>query len=464
MEFETNVVLLAIDDDAATLELVREALSQKGLEILVASDPVRGMELVESRRPQIVLLDLVMPGVHGMELLERILDFAPGTDVILITGHYSTESAVEAIRKGAGDYLTKPLSNTLLRDRVGKLVDDVRRRWIASQLDTELGKTAQFEDMVGRSPLIQEVFVWIRRVAPHYRTVLINGATGTGKELVARALHRLSPVASGRFVVCNASAVVETLFESELFGHVKGAFTGATQDKMGLFEYAHGGVLFLDEIGDMPMSTQAKLLRVLQHQEVQRVGSLSSRKVDVRVVAATNRHLPTLIEKEQFREDLYYRLSMFEMTLPRLADRKEDLPLLVRHFIDRFSKQYQKPICGISPQAQSLIARYSWPGNVRELENVLGAACGIVDGDFINVCDLPERLKGRAPQQAARSDASPEQEMLPISEVVRRHAMRVLDCVGGNKTKAAEILGINRATLYRLVEEGKPKAGTAAGS
>jgi DNA-binding NtrC family response regulator len=298
---------------------------------------------------------------------------------------------------------------------------------------------------------MQQVFVWIGRAAPHFRTALICGATGTGKELVARALHRLSPVSANRFVVCNASAIVETLFESELFGHVRGAFTGATQDKVGLFEHANGGTLFLDEIGDMPQATQAGMLRVLQHQEVQRVGSLQPRKVDVRVIAATNRDIHSLMESGDFREDLYYRISMFEVSLPRLAERREDLPLLVRHFVEKFSAQYGKKISGVTPRAQSLLARYSWPGNVRELENVIGSACGMTSDDRIDVADLPERLR------AAAADAGADfgGELLPLAEMEFRYVMHVLEKTGGNKTRAAEILGINRATLHRLLSRRK---------
>jgi len=282
---EANAIKLAVIDDApAILNLIQAGLAQPDVEILTASDPDSGLQLIRSRRPQIVLLDLLMPGVTGMELLESILDVAPGTDVILLTGDYSTDSAVDAVQKGACDYLTKPISLEKLRQRVGRFIAEARERVRAAQLDHELLSTYQFEGMVARSPLMLEVFAMVVRVAPHFRTALLSGPTGTGKELMARALHRLSPVPSGPFAVCNCSAVVETLFESELFGYVKGAFTGATQDKIGLFEYASGGVLLLDEIGEMPLATQAKLLRVLQDHRIQRVGSPATRKVDVRVI------------------------------------------------------------------------------------------------------------------------------------------------------------------------------------
>jgi DNA-binding NtrC family response regulator len=453
---EPIVTLVAIDDDPLALELVCEALTPLGLQILTAPDPAGGLDLVRHHHPQIVLLDLVMPGMGGMEALERILEISPGTDVILITGHYSTESAVEAIRKGAADYLNKPLSIALLRERIGALAAQARKWQLAARFDDELLKTYRLEEMIGRSPLMLEVFARIRRVAPHFRTILVTGATGTGKELVARALHRLSPAASGPFVVCNASAIVETLFESELFGHVKGAFTGATQEKAGLFESAHRGTLFLDEVGDMPLATQVKLLRVLQYQEIQRVGSSTIRKVDVRVIAATNCDLRALMAARKFREDLFYRFSMVEIGLPRLAERREDLPLLARHFLQRFATQYGKPVPSIVPRAHVLLARHSWPGNVRELENALGHACMMAEGDRIDVQNLPEYLQAPSEETVVE-----DQGLIPLAELDRRHARRVLERVGGNKTQAAKLLGINRATLYRLLEEDRPRTETS---
>ncbi len=445
---ELPILLLAIDDDPQSLEFVKDALAQENLEILTTTDPELGLELVLRRHPQIVLLDLMMPKIGGMELLERILEADPGTNVMLMTGHYSTEAAVEAVQKGAYDYLNKPLSVEKLRQRVDQLMAEARQRRRTLQLDRELLKVYEFEGLLGRSPLMLDVFARVRRVAPHFRTVLVTGATGTGKELVARALHRLSPAASGTFAVCNCSAIVETLFESELFGYVKGAFTGATQDKSGLFEYANGGTLFLDEIGEMPLATQAKLLRVLQSQEIQRVGSPAVRKVDVRVVAATNRDLRARVAEKEFRDDLYYRLSMVEVKLPLLAERKEDLPLLVRYLVERFATQYNKPIRGLTRRAQALLARYMWPGNVRELENALGHACMMVEGDLIDVRDFPDTLRKPAERELVE-----DEDLIPLDELQRRHALRVLARVGGNKKRAAEILGIARTTLYQLLAE-----------
>jgi DNA-binding NtrC family response regulator len=438
--------LLVIDDESQNLGLIESALEQQGLEILSASAPEVGLALFKENLPEIVLLDLVMPKISGMDLLEQIIAIDPGAEVILMTGHYSAESAVEAIRKGAADYLTKPLDVGKLRDRVFKLVNEHRSRRLATQLDQQMVDTFQLEGIVGRSPLIMDVFAAIRRVAPHFRTALVTGATGTGKELVAHALHRLSPVSAKTFAVCNCSALVETLFESELFGHVRGAFTGATQDKVGLFEYAHQGTVFLDEIGDMPLAGQAKLLRVLQNQEVQRVGSPAIRKVDVRFIAATNQDLRALVREHRFREDLYYRLSMVEITLPGLVDRKEDLPLLERYFIEKFARQYNKPVRGMTRRAQALLGRHDWPGNVRELENVIGKACMTVEGNVVDVKDLPPHLR-KAPVLARADDDN----LLSMEEVQERHLVKVLERVGGDKSRAAEVLGISRTTLYNIL-------------
>jgi DNA-binding NtrC family response regulator len=423
------------------------------LEILTTSDPEEGIDLFCSRRPQIVLTDLVMPHLSGMEVLERIIEIDPSTDVILITAHYSSETAVEAIQKGASDYLNKPISLPALRERVGRLVEEARRLQRSTQIEDELRTNSEFEGIIGRSPLMLEMLIQIRRIAPHYRAVLITGETGTGKDLAAQALHRLSPV-SGRFVVVNCSAVVETLFESELFGHVKGSFTGATHDKPGLFEHAHGGTLFLDEVGDMPLSTQAKLLRVLQNQEVQRVGALTARKVDVRVVAATNHDLRVLIAEKRFREDLYYRLSMVEIQAPRLADRREDLLLLQRHFVARFAAQYKKEIHGLTHRAQIRLSQHAWPGNVRELENVIGHAAMMTMGDLIDVPDLPEYLRahhGRSEEPTPISPPNAGALQSTLEDQERRLLVQALKDAGGNQSQAARTLRIGRDALrYKL--------------
>jgi DNA-binding NtrC family response regulator len=446
----SKLQLLAIDDDSQNLEMIKLALERHGLEIFTSQDPEDGFRTFLQIRPKLVLLDLIMPKVGGMELLERILDVDPGVEVILITAHYSTESAVEAIQKGATDYLTKPLDIDKLRTRISGLIGDAETRQKTLKLDQELIDAYQFEGIVGRSPLMLEVYAKIRRIAPHFRTVLVTGATGTGKELVARALHRLSRAASGPFVVCNCSALVDTLVESELFGYVRGAFTGATQDKVGLFEHADHGTIFMDEVAELAPAAQAKLLRVLQNHQVQRVGSLTPRNIDVRVIAATHRNLKAMVRDGQFREDLYYRLAVVEIPLPVLAGRREDLPLLERYFIQKFSEEYNKRIMGLSRRAQTRLATYSWPGNVRELENVIGNACMMADGDLIDIADVPERLRVHT-----GNDFGADEIFVSLEELERRHILRVLEAVGGNKARAAEVLGIGRATIYQLLSKIK---------
>jgi DNA-binding NtrC family response regulator len=447
--------LLAVDGDPAVIGHIQTLLATEKVEITTADNAEAGLELFRQIHPRIALLGTDLPDSSGLDVLEKMLAADPGTDVILVASDYSTDSAVAAIQKGACDYMTKPLDAEKLRQRVGGLVTQAQERHRVLELERELVDAFQFEGIIGRSSAILQLFAKVRRVAPHFRTVLVTGATGTGKELVAKALHRLSPVASGPMAVCNCSALVETLLESELFGHVRGAFTGATQDKVGVFEYANGGTVFLDEIGELPLSAQVKILRVLQNHEVQRVGSPATRAVEVRVVAATHRNLRNLVAQGSFREDLYYRLSMVEIELPRLADRKEDLPLLQRHFVSKFAALYKKDVTGITRRAQSLLARYSWPGNVRELENVIGNACMMAQGNVIDVLDLPESVRDEAASVTAGDPG-----LIPLQELERRHLLYVLSRVGGSKTRAAQVLGVSRATVYEML--AKMKAAKSA--
>jgi DNA-binding NtrC family response regulator len=445
---------VAILRDGETLREIQLALGAQGMQVLAAGDVLEGWELIQRARADAILVEAEL--ADGTCLLKRIADWDPGAPVLLLTDRYTAESAVEGISRGACDCLRKPLSAAALQQRVGELLLEARQRRETLELDGRLLESFRFHGMVGRSPEMLETFARIKRVAPHYRIAMLTGATGTGKELVARALHELSPVAARRFAVCNCSAIVETLFESELFGHVKGAFTGATQDRMGLFEYAQGGTVFLDEIADMPLTTQSKLLRVVQNQEFQRVGSPELRKVDVRVIAATHRDMRGLVAQNLFREDLYYRLTMVELKLPRLAEHKEDLPLLERHFVQRFAHNYGKRIGGISRRAQAVLARHGWPGNVREMENVLGHACMMADAEFIDVRDLPDYLR-----DATHGAAAKEPDLMPLANLERRYTQHVLERVGGNKLQAAQVLGISRATLYRILRDGAAEPGGA---
>jgi len=455
MTGDSKVRLIAIDDDPDSLQIVESLLRRHlGEQLEVASyvDPIKGLDAVNRQRPDIVLLDLRMPNMDGMEVLERIVELDRAIDVLLLSAHDSAEAAVEAIQKGASDYLTKPIDVERLCERVGRSVEAGLQRRRADQLDDESRETCQFEGITSRDPAMLDVCTTVRRVAPYFRNVLITGPTGSGKELVARALHRLSPgSASAPFLVCNCAALAETLIENELFGHARGAFTGATEDKAGFFEMAHGGTLFLDEIGEMSPAAQAKVLRAVQNQEIQRVGSPAIRKVQVRLVAATNRDLAEEVREKRFREDLYYRLSMIELKLPSLADRKEDLPLLIREFMTRFARQYGKQIAGFTRKAEAALLRSSWPGNIRELENTIDYACMVCDSARIDVPHLPERLLRPAPA-AAPAGSHP---LISLEEMDRRHARAVVAQLGGDKMEAASVLGVSRATLYRLLANGR---------
>jgi DNA-binding NtrC family response regulator len=439
------VSIVIIDDNPGSLELLSAALARSDAAVYTSSNPVEGLELVKKHRPRLVVTDLVMPEMSGLEVLERVVAFDSSIDVILMTAHYTPETAVAAIRQGAADYLQKPVKIALLRERVASLIEsaNLRRRVRASTASGALD--FEFEGLQAKSDPMWNLFAMIQRVAPHYRSVLIQGPTGAGKDLVASALHRRSLV-QGKFVVLNCSAVVETLFESELFGHVRGAFTGADRDKTGLFELASGGTLFLDEIGDMPLATQAKLLRAIQNQEILPVGSLTPHKVRVRIVAATHRDLRAAIAAGVFREDLYYRLSMVELTVPPLKDRPEDLPLLARHFVRKFSGEFAKPIDGLTPRALLALQRYGWPGNVRELEHVIGRACMLIDGSMVDIESLPENLL----HAEAKVVASEESTSL-LEDQERQLITGTLLAVNGNQSEAARRLGIGRDALrYKI--------------
>jgi DNA-binding NtrC family response regulator len=442
---DAGLQMLIVHPEAETVKWVCDVLQGEKVQPVSCSSGEAAVERLAQVRPQIVLCNLLLPGLGGLGLLERVLSHDPGIDFILL-GHYSTESAVEAIRKGACDYLPEPLNGERLRQCVRRLVEAGTTRRKTFRLDQDLVDIFQFQGMIGRSPLMLEVFAKIRHIAPHFQTVLISGETGTGKELVARALHELSPVAAAPFVVCNCSALVETLLESELFGYVRGAFTGAVQNKQGIFEYAHGGTVFLDEIGELPLAAQAKLLRVLQNHEVQRVGSPVAHHIEVRVITATHRDLGKMVARGQFREDLFYRLSALGIAVPSLAQRKEDLPLLQRHFVEKYAARYQKQISGMTRRAQTRLAAHAWPGNVRELENAISSACLLALGPVIDVADLPETLRAPVPISDSVTPG-----LVTLETMQQRYVLQVLQEVRGNKAKAAEILGIGRNTIYQIL-------------
>jgi two-component system, NtrC family, response regulator HydG len=437
--------IVIIDDNPGSLELLSVALAHSEAAVYTSSNPVEGLELVKKHRPRLVVTDLVMPEMSGLEVLQQVVSFDSSIDVILMTAHYTAETAVAAIRQGAADYLQKPVKIGLLRERVASLIESANLRKRVHASSGNGAQDLEFEGLQAKSEPMWNLFGMIQRVAPHYRSVLIQGPTGAGKDLIATALHHRSHV-SGKFVVLNCSAVVETLFESELFGHVRGAFTGADRDKTGLFELANGGTLFLDEIGDMPMATQAKLLRAIQNQEILPVGSLTSHKVNVRIIAATHRDLRAEITAGKFREDLYYRLSMVELTVPSLKDRAEDISLLARHFVRKFSGEFAKRIDGITPRALLVLERYGWPGNVRELEHIIGRACMLTDDTVVDVDCLPESLV----HTEAKVDSSAESSSL-LEDQERQLIRETLRAAGGNQSEAARRLGIGRDALrYKI--------------
>ena len=457
--------LLVVDDDRAILTLIGTIALAEGFDVSTTVSGEDAMKQIRQRPVDLVLLDLRMPGVTGLDVLRAIREISPRVKVVLMTGFGTIDSAVEAVKLGAIDYLTKPFDLPRLRQLLTGVREDAEQRRAVLTMEGDLAQRLEFCGMVGRGPAMQEVFGLIRRLAPHVRTVLVTGETGTGKELVARALHTLGPRSAKRFITVNCSAVVETLFESELFGHVRGAFTGATDNKAGLFESADGGTLFLDEVGELPASVQAKLLRVLEEGEVQRVGSLEPRKIDVRLIAATNRDLRSEVAAGRFRQDLYYRLNIVEIKLPPLRERREDVSYLTAAFVRGFSQRFSKPLVGLTPGAERMLSDARWDGNVRHLRNIIERACILADGDFVSESDLAgsmqELLVPPAPVAAhAQYDSvtggshlgGAAAEPAPLVEVEREHIVRTLQQVRGNKAVAARLLGISRRAFYRQLE------------
>jgi DNA-binding NtrC family response regulator len=437
-----SVVIFAIDDDPEMLKFYKAALADEGVRVESSTDPLRAVELVETLNPDLILLDLTMPGIDGMEALRRIRLHDPEARVVMITGDYSIESAITAIQAGATDYVCKPISPEKVRKIVQETREHVNLARRERTSEAQFAEVFSLEGMIGRSPRLLEVFDLVRRVAPHMRTALITGETGTGKELVARALHKLSPRSQQRIVVFNCSALVDTLAESQLFGHRKGAFTGAISDQAGIFEYANGGTVFLDEVGDLSQAAQSKLLRVLENGEVQKLGQPQSIRVDVQVIAATSRDLNVEMRSNRFRPDLWYRLNMVQIHIPPLRERREDILLLARRFLLDFASQYRKEIHRISRRAESALLAYSWPGNVRELENVIGRGCMLTRARLLDLEDLPEEVRNLS-VSAAGSPATMEDA----------EKQAVIQALGetNNKALAARKLRISRARLYRLM-------------
>ena len=446
-------LLLVVDDEPPVLSLIRRVAEKEGFEVITCTDGRQAIAIAQSRRPDLVMVDLRMPDVAGLEIVRALREADAKAMVVLMTGFGSIDSAVEAVKLGAADYLTKPFDLQRLKDTFGTVREEAERRAHLMAVDREMAARLEFAGMIGRSPAMQEVFDLIRRLAPHVRTALIAGETGTGKELVARALHNCGPRKARRFVTVNCSAVVETLFESELFGHVRGAFTGATDSKAGLFEAADGGTIFLDEIGELPLSLQAKLLRVLETGEMQRVGSLQPIKTDVRIVCATNRDLAVEMEAGHFRSDLLYRLNVVQITLPPLRSRREDIPYLTAAFVRQFSDRFRKSITGVALPAERLLSEAPWPGNVRQLRNVIERACMLTEGPVISEREIHASIRPAVIIAPPAPDREvPGEPAHALSLLERQHIMKVIAQTGGNKARAARQLGLSRRALYRRLE------------
>ncbi len=442
--------LLIVEDDAHLRDTLATFLGRAGYEVTVASDGREGLEKLDSILPDLVLTDIHMPDLNGLELLAEIKARYPETIVMMMTAFSSIDTAVEAMRRGAEDYLSKPLQLADAQMSIERALERRNLRSRLTQLETQVRDRYQFSQLIGKSPAMQRVFQIIERVAPTNTTILISGRTGTGKELVARAIHYNSRRGSKPLVDINCGALPDQLVESELFGHQKGAFTGATESKKGLFETAHSGTLFLDEVQALKPELQAKLLRALQERVIRRVGGRENIEVDVRVIAATNQDIAEAVKRGEFREDLYYRLNVVNIYLPDLRERREDIPLLVDHFLKRYADENQQEPRHFSNEALRLLTGYDWPGNVRELQNAVEHALAIGLGPTLTIADLPLHLSGMLGTSGA---PEPVGEGRTLEEVERRHIFRILEETGGNHLRAAEILGIDRRTLYRKLEK-----------
>ncbi|OFW32349.1 MAG: hypothetical protein A3G76_07330 [Acidobacteria bacterium RIFCSPLOWO2_12_FULL_65_11] len=450
--------LLVVDDDVPVLRVIERLAAKAGYDVVACANGSEALRALARKPADLAMVDLRMPDVNGLDLLRQIRASVPSCEVILMTGFAAVDSAVEAIKLGAREYLTKPFDFDRLRQVLAEIREELDRRAHVVALEDEVARRLEFCGMLGRSPLMQEVFSLIQRLAPHAKIVLITGETGTGKELAARAFHHVGPRRARPFVTINCSAVVDTLFESELFGHVRGAFTGAVDSKPGVFEAAHGGMLFLDEIGELPMSVQAKLLRALENGEVQRVGSLQPKRVDVTVIAATNRDLRAEVAAGRFRGDLFYRLNVVEVGLPPLRDRREDIPYLTAAFVRECAQRMHKPLTGLTPSAERVVLTARWDGNVRELKNVIERACLLTDGSLISERELagafgpesaPASTRGRSVDLPS---SRPNDVAAPLQEIEREHIVEVLRQVNGNRMAAAKVLGISRRALYRRLD------------
>lgn len=452
--FDPPAEVLIVDNDAAHAETVAESLGRVGFHCHVADSGKAGARMIEEQPFDLVVTDLMMNDIDGLGILERSKADQPDAEVILMTGHGTVPSAVDAMRRGAFNYLLKPLDIAQLRASAEKAVESSRLKRTNLELNRRLDERFGFEGVIGDSSQMRDVIERLKRIAPTNAAVLIQGETGTGKELVAQAIHQNSPRKNKPFVALNCAALSENILESELFGHVRGAFTDASADRIGKFEYANGGTMFLDEVGDMPLPTQIKLLRVLENGEITRVGSNTPTKVNVRILSATNRDLEESISTGTFRRDLYHRLKVVTIRLPTLGQRSQDIPILIDYFLRQFAGRHEKQIRGMSPPARRKLIAFDWPGNVRQLRNVVESMV-VVDYDgLLDVDDLPEELTDSTESHpTAPADSLAGLAGKPLAEIERMFVAETLRFTGGNREEAAKMLGIGERTLYRKIKE-----------
>jgi two-component system response regulator HydG len=443
--------VLLIDDDQALCETLEVGLRKRGVAVSWETSAEEGLLRIGAEEIDVVVTDLNMRGLDGIELCRRVAANRADIPVIVLTAFGSLDTAVAAIRAGAYDFISKPVEMDVLALAIQRAANHRRLREQVKALQREANRTPRFDDLVGDSPAMRAVYDLVDRVADSEASVLITGESGTGKEVVARALHDRSRRADQRFVAINCAAVPEALLESELFGHVRGAFTDAKTSHEGLFAQARGGTIFLDEIGDMPLALQPKLLRVLQERVVRPVGASTETPVDVRVIAATNRDLESAIEEARFREDLYFRVNVIRIPLPPLRARQGDILLIAQHFLAQFAARAGKKITGLAAATAQKLVEYNWPGNVRELQNCMEHAVALARFEEIGVDDLPERIRAYQRSHVLVVSDDPA-ELVPMEEMERRYVARVLEATAGNKTAAARVLGIDRKRLYRMIE------------
>jgi DNA-binding NtrC family response regulator len=447
--------VLIVDDDRAMCQLLIDLLREEGYETDVAYDGETAVQKSRQFHFDLTVTDLMMPKMRGVELVQRLREIDNGALVLLITAFGTIESAVEAMRAGAFHYVTKPFHNEEILIQVKRALEQKRLEQELQRLRTEVRAHNRFQNIIGQSATMQKILEAVAQVSDLPANILIEGESGTGKELIARAIHTNSSRASGPFIAVNCAAIPETLLESELFGYVRGAFTDARKDRSGLFREADGGMLFLDEISELPMTLQSKLLRVLEDKEVRPLGANQGEKVDTRVLSASNRNLEDLVRSDKFRQDLYYRLNVIRIELPPLRYRYDDVPLLVQHFIEKFAAGAKRQVDGIGPEALAALKNYDWPGNIRELEHTIERAVLLGKGSRIELEDLPPNIVVDGQSSIILAQALTRQ--LTLRDLEREYVAKVLDATNGNKTEAAKILGVDRTTLYRKLEEYKLK-------